>query len=263
MNENTTQIIPFFFGTKEIRSVLIDGEPWFVAKDVCDVLDLENVTKAVESLDEDELTLLQVRAGGQRREMNCVNESGLYALIFKSRKPQARAFRKWVTSEVLPALRKHGHYETPGHRRESRAHIFHHRGPVSRTGLDIRYTLDLTKIALNPEPHSLELVQRLTGVDLEDLTAELEARRALTEDRSAADIAAYCDECLEDAPGHSEGSTTLYRAFCRWFEEKYRAASRRPETPSQKRFGRRLMALGYPRRRTTGGSRYEGVALRA
>ncbi len=94
----------------EIQSVLFMNEPWLVAADLCSILDLSNVTKALNGLDEDEkLTLPMVRAG-QMREVNCVNESGFYNLVFKSRKPEAKAFRKWVTSEVLPAIRKKGYY---------------------------------------------------------------------------------------------------------------------------------------------------------
>lgn len=114
--KNTTTKVnsqSFIFNSMKIRAAIIDGEPWFVAKDVCNVLEIQNVTQALGTLDPDELTYVKHRSGGQRREMNVVNESGLYALIFKSRKPEAKAFRKWVTSEVLPALRKTGSYAMP------------------------------------------------------------------------------------------------------------------------------------------------------
>lgn len=95
---------------QEIQTTFHADEPWLVATDICQVLGLSNVTKALENLDDDEkLTLPLVRAG-QTREVNCVNESGLYNLIFKSRKKEAKAFRKWVTSEVLPTIRKKGYY---------------------------------------------------------------------------------------------------------------------------------------------------------
>lgn len=96
-----------FEGTREIRTVLKDGEPWFVAKDICDILELTNPTVAIESLDDDERSKYFL---GRQGEVNIINESGLYALVFKSRKPEAKAFRKWVTSEVLPAIRKTGQY---------------------------------------------------------------------------------------------------------------------------------------------------------
>ena len=103
----------FAFRGQNVRTGFKDGEPWFVARDVCDVLEIQNVTQALETLYPDELTYVKQRSGGQHREMNAVNESGLYALIFKSRKPEAKAFRKWVTSEVLPILRKTGSYAMP------------------------------------------------------------------------------------------------------------------------------------------------------
>lgn len=99
----------------EIRTVKIDGEPWFVAADVCRALDHSNVTVALDRLDEDErakFNLGQVSEHGvyQRRETNIVNEFGLYSLILGSRKPEARAFKRWITHEVLPSIRRTGGY---------------------------------------------------------------------------------------------------------------------------------------------------------
>lgn len=100
----------FVFNSVKIRTAIIDGEPWFVAKDVCEVLELGNITEALRGLDADELTSEILKSGGQGREMRLINESGLYALVFKSRKPEAKTFRKWVTNEVLPSIRKTGGY---------------------------------------------------------------------------------------------------------------------------------------------------------
>lgn len=84
--------------------------PAFVAKDVCAVLGLSNVSQACESLDEDEKLIYVLDISGQNRDTLCITESGLYSLIFRSRKKQAKVFRKWVTSEVLPSIRKTGEY---------------------------------------------------------------------------------------------------------------------------------------------------------
>lgn len=109
-----TEIIPFSYEDHSIRSVHIDSQPYFIASDVCKTLDLGKTYQAVGALDEDEKTLMPVKqVSGQTREVWLINESGLYHLIFKSRKPEAQAFRKWVTSEVLPALRKTGSYQVP------------------------------------------------------------------------------------------------------------------------------------------------------
>lgn len=97
----------------EIRSVMVNGEPLFVAKDVCDVLGISNSRDAINRLDEDEKAMSVLPTQFGKKSMNMVNESGLYNLIFQSRKPEARAFRKWVTQEVLPNIRKYGFYMTP------------------------------------------------------------------------------------------------------------------------------------------------------
>ena len=100
----------FDFENKNVRVVMKDDNPWWVAKDVCDVLGLVNPSEALKALDEDELTSETLRSGGQGREMRLVSESGVYALIFRSNKPEAKRFRKWVTSEVLPQIRRTGRY---------------------------------------------------------------------------------------------------------------------------------------------------------
>lgn len=118
-----------FEGTHEVRTVNRDGEPWFVAKDVCDILGLDNVSQALSNLDNDEKISIRIKNGKTTSYVNtiinddsisagnpnmlCVSESGLYALIFKSRRPEAHAFRKWVTSEVLPTIRRTGAYALP------------------------------------------------------------------------------------------------------------------------------------------------------
>lgn len=95
----------------EIRTARVDGEAWFVAKDVCTVLDLDNYRKAAGDLDEDERGSLVVDTPGGRQEVVAVNEPGLYQLIFRSRKPEAKAFRRWIAHEVLPAIRRYGRYD--------------------------------------------------------------------------------------------------------------------------------------------------------
>ena len=93
-----------------IRVQVINNEPWFVSKDVCDILEISNNRDAVSRLDDDEKATSVLPTQFGAKEMWLINESGLYSLIFQSRKPEAKAFRKWVTSEVLPAIRKKGYY---------------------------------------------------------------------------------------------------------------------------------------------------------
>lgn len=104
----------FNFEKRDIRVVMKDGEPWWVAKDVCDVLEIQNARDAVSALDDDERNTVGISDGNRGNpNMNVINESGLYTLIMRSNKPEAKRFRKWVTSEVLPTIRKHGAYMTP------------------------------------------------------------------------------------------------------------------------------------------------------
>lgn len=119
-------IIPFDFETNAVRVVMKDGAPWFVAADVCRVLEIAKHRDAIAKLDEDErgeVNPLDLDAGetgrssaghGGARRLATVSESGLYALILRSNKPSARRFRRWVTGEVLPALRRGGGYALPG-----------------------------------------------------------------------------------------------------------------------------------------------------
>lgn len=96
----------------QIRTTTIDGEPWFVAADVCRALELDDTGRATSRLDEDELTRIKIESGGQHREMIIINEPGLYTLVLGSRKPEAKAFKRWITHEVLPSIRKTGAYAT-------------------------------------------------------------------------------------------------------------------------------------------------------
>ena len=111
MNDKGLQI--FSFESNNVRVVMKGSEPWFVAKDVCGVLGYENSRKALANhIDEDEKGVTRCDTPGGAQEMSIISESGLYALIMRSHKPEARRFRKWVTAEVLPSIRKHGIYTT-------------------------------------------------------------------------------------------------------------------------------------------------------
>lgn len=104
------QLQVFNFENHNVRVLQINNEPWFVATDVCKILDLTNPTMAVSRLDADERSKFNL---GRQGETNIVNEYGLYSLILASRKPEAKQFKRWITHEVIPAIRKHGAYMTP------------------------------------------------------------------------------------------------------------------------------------------------------
>lgn len=114
MSKNTITPTVFTFTAQTVRVITIDGEPWFIAADVCDVLGYQNTSKAIsDHLDPDEKGVTTGYTLGGNQKLITINESGLYALIMRSRKPEARKFAKWVTSEVLPAIRKTGRYVSP------------------------------------------------------------------------------------------------------------------------------------------------------
>lgn len=102
----------FNYQNNEVRTVEMNGEPWFVLKDVCEVLDLGTTAKVAERLDADEKGMNQIHTPGGLQSVTVINESGLYNVILRSDKPEAKPFRKWVTSEVLPSIRKNGGYIT-------------------------------------------------------------------------------------------------------------------------------------------------------
>lgn len=115
MNDVSTTPAVFNFNTHSVRTIIKDGEPWFVASDVCKALGYLNTSKAVgDHLDADERMIALVPRTPNDSlgvETNAISESGLYALVLRSRKPEARKFAKWVTSEVLPAIRKTGKFD--------------------------------------------------------------------------------------------------------------------------------------------------------
>lgn len=114
--DNVPQKIEIFnndtFG--QVRALEIDGEPWFIAKDVCDCLDINNPSQALSRLDDDEKNTIILNEGIPGNPNKAiVNEYGLYSLILSSRKPEAHEFKRWITHDVIPSIRKHGAYATP------------------------------------------------------------------------------------------------------------------------------------------------------
>ena len=121
-NIQQTTGLQVFYNENEnvsVRTKVIDGVPWFVGKDVCDLLGLVNSRKSLQALDEDEKGVTNCYTLGGNQNLTFINESGLYHLIFISRKPEAKAIRRWVTGTVLPSIRRTGSYSVSGERPES------------------------------------------------------------------------------------------------------------------------------------------------
>ena len=117
MTQTENEIQAFFYERREVRVIERDGEPWFVAKDVSDILEYRTANDMTRNLDDDEVQYAQSAYwkkthGG--KDITLINESGVYHAVFQSRKEEAKAFRRWVTGEVLPALRKNGSYSLMG-----------------------------------------------------------------------------------------------------------------------------------------------------
>lgn len=108
--ENQSLSFVFNPSNSEVQVEKINDEPWFVAKDVCRILEIHDTSQAVKNLDDDEKLMRTLYVSGQDRDVWLINQSGLYALMMRSNKPQAKPFRKWITSEVIPSILKTGSY---------------------------------------------------------------------------------------------------------------------------------------------------------
>ena len=156
----------------EIRTVTIDGEPWFVGKDVADILEYTNTAKAIRDHvdDEDKLTE-RIVLSGQNREVIFINESGLYSLILSSKMPNAKKFKHWVTSEVLPAIRKTGSYQMQNLSVEMKAILMHDEKLVKIdqrvTGLENTMTIDYGQQKVLGDCVNRVVIDALGGKDSE------------------------------------------------------------------------------------------------
>lgn len=106
----TTQLIPFQFETLPVRVVIQDSNPWWIAADICAVLEIGNSRMALSRLDDDEKGVSSIDTLGGKQDMATINEFGLYSLILGSRKPEAKAFKRWITHEVIPTIRATGSF---------------------------------------------------------------------------------------------------------------------------------------------------------
>ncbi|WP_343466506.1 phage antirepressor [Rhodococcus aetherivorans] len=110
--QTTGTVTPFHYGGTAVRTVIRDGEPWFVLADLCSVLGLTTPARVADRLDQAGVSQTHISSTGQRRAVTIVNESGMYEVVIRSDKPEAVAFRRWVTAEVLPSIRTTGSFGT-------------------------------------------------------------------------------------------------------------------------------------------------------
>ena len=230
-----SELKPFVFDEALVRvSQDGNGDPWFVAKDVCRVLEIENHRDAVSRLDDDERGVGITDTPSGRQEMLTVSESGLYALVFRSRKPEARRFRKWVTSEVLPALRRAGRFAMSETRVQGLPPFeLPETARRLKPGLRERLLSDSLQAARLTGSGSLEEVQALFARFCL-LVADRPAGRGQPSWLDALD--AWAEECLTDGGRLHTPGWELYGHFKRWLRR------RSPETPppGRKAFGSEL-----------------------
>lgn len=167
-----------------VRVVNVAGEPWFVGKDVAEALGYEAsrnaITKHVD--DEDKLTH-QISASGQNRNMTIINESGLYSLILSSKLPTAKKFKRWVTSEVLPAIRKHGNYTAPKQENKSKSIDLEIRlnNSKARMASEYRRIAEMTDIKEYKHICQQKAVEVLAGMPLLPMEAVTERTYSATD----------------------------------------------------------------------------------
>ena len=257
--QSERNLVPFAFGENLVRSMLDEkGDPWFLAKDVCRVLGIENNRDATAGLDEDEKITVANPDGNPREgiphQYTMVSESGLYSLVFRSRKPEARAFSKWVRAEVLPTLRRTGTYTmpnaAPGTGRYAMPDIPEMYG--LKPGLRQRVWQDALQTARLDDAGSeaavawfRQLCRMMTAGYVPSGGAEEETRR----------IVQFAEEkCRADEHGRVN-ATRLYDAFTAWWCGKFNEP-----VPSQHIFGR-VMPTRFARRKRGGKSVYFGLCL--
>lgn len=108
--KNTAQVVPFSYGNNDVRTIVIDGEPWFVLADLCKVLEIRNGRDVAARLADDQKGVASIDTPGGRQQMTIVSEPGMYEVVIRSDKPEAVAFRRWITGTVLPEIRKTGSF---------------------------------------------------------------------------------------------------------------------------------------------------------
>lgn len=217
-----TNLVPFCFGDNLVRILVDDdGNAWWVAKDICKALELDNVTEATRYLDDDEKCLFRnpesTSPCGGNPNLLIISESGLYALVFRSRKPEAKAFSKWVRSEVLPAIRKTGRYEKPGR--------------IARQIGATPIPEEMIEVSLGLKPAMRQRLWRDAldtarldggGIDLAcrcfaGLCGLMSAKRELPDAESM--ILRFMDERLEHAKGFNTPFAKIEAAFKSWWRD--------------------------------------------
>lgn len=243
--------VPFAFGDNLVRVIEDEnGNPWFVAKDVCKILEIEKYRDAVNRLDEDERGSEIVDTPGGPQTMTTLSESGLYALVFRSRKPEAKIFSKWVRSEVLPAIRRTGQYTSSS----CVKHIGRLSDELPASALELKPAMRqrLWRDALD--------TARLDGGDAQmvlrwfDKFCRMMACDQIVPEGGSPLVKQFFRDCCVEQPGSRVSSRHLYEAMRKW------CTGKNMEMPTLKVFGASMRRLARYMR--SNGSYYLDITLR-
>lgn len=195
----------------QVRIVQQNGEPWFIGKDVAEILGYSNTPKAIRDHvdDEDKLTE-RIVLSGQNREVAIINESGLYSLILSSKMPKAKEFKRWVTSEVIPAIRKTGKYEAM-----AQAVPINDEPATDFTQLEFDQRIRIAAIIASCRRERLPLVAKVLSLDLEGMMPLMPAHITEAEQAAYQYISSVYDSLERDTP-----IQYFYTAYTKWCMEQ-------------------------------------------
>ena len=195
----------------QIRTIQQNGEPWFVGKDVADILGYSNTPKAIRDHvdDEDKLTE-RIVLSGQNRGLTIINESGLYSLILSSKMPKAKEFKRWVTSEVIPAIRKTGKYEAM-----AQAVPVNDEPATDFTQLEFDQRIRIAAIIASCRRERLPLVAKVLSLDLEGMVPLMPAHITEAEQAAYQYISSVYESLERDTP-----IQYFYSAYTKWCMEQ-------------------------------------------
>ncbi len=195
----------------QIRTIQQNGEPWFVGKDVAKILGYERADNAIRNhVDDEDKLMHQISASGQNREMYIINESGLYSLILSSKMPKAKEFKRWVTSEVIPAIRKTGKYEAM-----AQAVPINDEPATDFTQLEFDQRIRIAAIIASCRRERLPLVAKVLSLDLEGMMPLMPAHITEAEQAAYRYISGVYDSLERDTP-----IQYFYTAYTKWCMEQ-------------------------------------------
>lgn len=195
----------------QVRIVQQNGEPWFIGKDVAEILGYSNTKDAIaKHVDDEDKLGSQIATSGQNRNMTIINESGLYSLILSSKMPKAKEFKRWVTSEVIPAIRKTGKYEAM-----AQAVPINDEPATDFTQLEFDQRIRIAAIIASCRRERLPLVAKVLSLDLEGMMPLMPAHITEAEQAAYQYISGVYDSLERDTP-----IQYFYSSYTKWCMEQ-------------------------------------------